>query len=62
MTKERSDDHHLVCVVGGEDGSMQVVNLTELLRENGVEQNHQIFTVKKSIKCEIHNLKTAVYH
>jgi hypothetical protein len=47
-------------VIGGEDGKILVVNLTELLVRFKIEQNHQIFTIKQSIKCEVHSLKTTI--
>ena len=36
--------------------------MTEILSKFDIQQNHQIFAVKKSIKCEIHTFKTTIYH
>ena len=58
--KGSDGNHQLLCVVGGEDGSIRIANVSRILTSYNVEQNHQICLLKKSVKCEIHSLRSTI--
>lgn len=60
LVEDNSDDHHLICVLGTDEGQIELINLNSLISQFKIEQNHQIFSIKKSIKCETHSMKAAI--
>jgi|LakMenEpi03Aug12_release.lakeMendotaPanAssembly.Ray.scaffolds.fasta_scaffold686732_1 hypothetical protein len=55
-------DQQFLAAIGRNNGQLEVVNLSSILIKFNISQNHQICNVKKSIKCEVHSMKTAVQH
>jgi hypothetical protein len=55
-------DQQFLAAIGRNDGQLEVVNLSSILTKFSISQNHQICSVKKSIKCEVHSMKTAIQH
>jgi hypothetical protein len=60
LIKDRTGNHQLIAAFGNTKGQVKIVNFNMILDKFKIEQNHQIFTTKKSIKCEIHSVKTLV--
>ncbi len=52
--------HHFIVTLGQKNGEIIVVNLNSIIDRFKIEENHQIFSTKKSIKCEIQNAKTLI--
>ena len=51
LVEHLKNDHHLICAIGNEDGNISVLNMTEIIEKYKIEQNHQIFSIKKAVKC-----------
>lgn len=43
--------HHFIVTLGQKNGDVVVVNLNPIIDKFKIEENHQIFCTKKSIRC-----------
>lgn len=43
--------HHFIVTLGQKNGDIVVVNLNPIIDKFKIEENHQIFSTKKSIRC-----------
>lgn len=52
--------HHFIVAIGQKNGEIVVANLNDIVEKFKIEENHQIFSTKKSIRCEIQNARTLI--